>query len=335
MIKTNKTKPRVFSGVQPSGNLHLGNYLGAIRQFVELQEDHECIYCIVDMHAITVPQDPKGLREHVLDLASLYMAVGIDPRKSIIFVQSDVPGHAELNWILTCNSYTGELSRMTQFKSKSHGKESSPTGLFCYPVLMAADILLYDTDIVPVGNDQKQHIELCRDIATRVNNTIKETFVVPEGRFMKAGARIMALDDPTQKMSKSATNIHSTISLLDQPNKIKKSIMKATTDSDGEIRFDVENKPGVSNLMTIYSVLSGESMADIETSYRGKGYGDFKKDLVGVVQESLAPIQARYEEIRHSEQLIRDLKDGAERAGAIAEVVMKRVKDTFGLGLGM
>lgn len=333
MLNTNKTKPRVFSGVQPSGNLHLGNYLGAIKQFSELQDNHECIYCIVDMHAITVPQDPIELHNRILDLAALYMSVGIDPKKSIIFVQSDVPGHAELNWILTCNSYTGEMSRMTQFKSKSQNKESAPAGLFCYPVLMAADILLYDTDIVPVGNDQKQHIELCRDIATRVNNTRGETFVVPEGRYMKAGARIMALDNPTTKMSKSATNIHSTISLLDSPNKIKKSIMKATTDSEGEIRYDVENKPGVSNLMTIYSVLSGESLSDIESSFRGKGYGDFKKELVGVVQEALTPIQTRYEDLRHSQELITELRQGAEKANAIAEGVMKRVKNQFGLGV--
>lgn len=333
MLETNKTKPRVFSGVQPSGNLHLGNYLGAIKQFAELQDDHESIYCIVDMHAITVPQDPIALHNRILDLAALYIAVGIDPKKSIIFVQSDVPGHAELNWILTCSSYTGELSRMTQFKSKSQNKESAPAGLFCYPILMAADILLYDTDIVPVGNDQKQHIELCRDIATRVNNTRGETFVIPEGRYMKDGARIMSLEDPTQKMSKSATNIHSTISLLDSPNKIRKSIMKATTDSEGEIRFDVENKPGVSNLMTIYSVLSGESMSDIESSFRGKGYGDFKKELVGVVQNSLAPIQSRYNELRNSDELISQLKLGAEKANAIADVVMKRVKNKFGLGL--
>ncbi|MEE0514090.1 MAG: tryptophan--tRNA ligase [Emergencia sp.] len=324
---------RVFSGVQPTGNIHLGNYLGALRQFVELQDDHECIYCIVDMHAITVPQDPKVLREHILDVASLYLAVGVDPKKSIVFVQSDVPQHAELSWVLTCNSYTGELSRMTQFKSKSQNKESAPTGLFTYPVLMAADILLYDTEVVPVGNDQKQHIELCRDIATRINNTRKKTFVVPEGRFLKEGARIMALDDPTQKMSKSAENIHSRISLLDEPSKIKKSIMKATTDSEGVVRFDVENKPGISNLMNIYSVLSGKSLDEIEEAYAGKGYGDFKKDLVVIVTDALAPIKARYEEIRHSDELLEILKDGAERARAIAGPVMQRVKDNFGLGL--
>jgi len=324
---------RVFSGVQPTGNIHLGNYLGALRQFVELQDDHECIYCIVDMHAITVPQDPKVLKEHILDVAALYLAVGVDPKKSIVFVQSDVPGHAELSWVLTCNSYTGELSRMTQFKAKSHNKESAPTGLFTYPVLMAADILLYDTDIVPVGNDQKQHIELCRDIANRINNTRKKTFVVPDGRFLKEGARIMALDDPTQKMSKSAENIHSRISLLDDPAKIKKSIMKATTDSEGVIRFDVENKPGISNLMNIYSVLAGVPLEQIEKDYEGKGYGDFKKDLVEIVVNALAPIRERYEEIRHSDELIEILKDGAVRANAISEKTMARVKKNFGLGL--
>lgn len=323
---------RVFSGVQPTGNIHLGNYLGALKQFVELQEDHECIYCIVDMHAITVPQDPKELREHILDVAALYLAVGVDPEKSIVFVQSDVPGHAELNWVLTCNSYTGELSRMTQFKDKSRGKESAPTGLFTYPVLMAADILLYDTDVVPVGNDQKQHIELTRDIAQRINNKYKKTFVVPEGRFMKAGARIMSLDDPTSKMSKSNENIHSRISLLDPPNKIKKSIMRATTDSDGIIKFDPENKPGVSNLLNIYSVLSGISIEDLEKKYEGCGYGDFKKDLVEVTVNALAPIQERYNEIRNSEELIRILEDGAKKADAIAQRTMKRVKDKFGLG---
>ena len=325
---------RVFSGVQPTGNIHLGNYLGALKQFVELQDDHECIYCIVDEHAITVPQDPKALREHILDVAALYLAVGVDPKKSIVFVQSDVPGHAELGWVLCCNSSTGELSRMTQFKDKSKNKESAPTGLFTYPVLMAADILLYDTDIVPVGNDQKQHIELCRDLAIRINNKYKKTFVVPEGRFMKAGARVMALDDPTKKMSKSAENIHSRISLLDEPSKIKKSIMKATTDSEGVVKFDIENKPGISNLLSIYSALSGKSIEELEAMYEGKGYGDFKKDLVEVTVEALAPIKARYEEIRDSDELIEILTDGAARADAIAKKTMARVKDNFGLGLG-
>ena len=325
---------RVFSGVQPTGNIHLGNYLGALKQFVELQEENECIYCIVDEHAITVPQDPKELKKHILDVAALYLAVGVDPKKSIVFVQSQVSGHAELGWILNCCANTGELFRMTQFKAKSQGKESVGAGLLTYPVLMAADILLDDTDIVPVGNDQKQHIELTRDLAIRVNHFYGEkTFVVPDGRFMKAGARIMALDDPTQKMSKSAENIHSRISLLDDQNKIKKSIMKATTDSDGEVRFDIENKPGVSNLLSIYSVLSGIAIPDLEKKYEGCGYGDFKKDLVQVTQEALAPIQERYNDIRNSSELIDILNDGAERADAIAQVTLKRVRKAFGLGL--
>lgn len=324
---------RVFSGVQPTGNLHIGNYLGALKQFVDLQNDNECIYCVVDMHSITVPQDPKELKKHTLDIAALYMAVGLDPKKSIIFAQSMVPGHAELNWVLTCNSYTGELSRMTQYKQKSKGEESAPTGLFMYPVLMAADILLYDTDIVPVGNDQKQHIELARDIATRINNKYGKTFVVPEGKFMKAGARVMAMDDPTSKMSKSAPNEMSRISLLDEPSKIKKAIMRATTDSEGIVRFDIENKPGVSNLLSIYSAFSGKSIEQLEKDYEGQGYGALKKDLVEVTVDALAPIKANFNEIRESQELIDIMKDGAERANAIATPVMNRVKERFGLGL--
>ncbi len=324
---------RVFSGVQPTGNIHLGNYLGALSQFVELQEEYQCLYCIVDLHAITVPQDPKELRKHILDVAALYLAVGVDPEKSIVFVQSDVPGHSELGWILTCSSYTGELSRMTQFKAKSQNKASAPAGLFTYPVLMAADILLYDTDVVPVGTDQKQHIELCRDLAIRVNNTRKKTFVVPEGRYLKAGARIMSLDDPSKKMSKSAENIHSRISLLDEPSKIKKSIMKATTDSEGIIRFDKDEKPGLSNLINIYSALSDKTIDEIIAMYEGKGYGDFKKDLVEITVDALTPIKERFDEIRSSQELIDILEDGAEKANSIAEKTMARVKDNFGLGL--
>ena len=324
---------RVFSGVQPTGNIHLGNYLGALKQFVELQEDNECIYCIVDEHAITVPQDPKELKKHILDVAALYLAVGLDPKKSIIFVQSQVSGHAELGWILTCCANTGELFRMTQFKAKSQGKESVGAGLLTYPTLMAADILLYDTDVVPVGNDQKQHIELTRDLAIRVNHHYGKTFVVPDGRFMKEGARIMALDDPTSKMSKSAENIHSRISLLDEPSKIKKSIMKATTDSDGIVKFDAENKPGISNLLNIYSALSEKTVAELETMYEGKGYGDFKKDLVEVTIDALAPIKQRYQEIRESKELSEILNDGAQKADAIAQETMKRVRKNFGLGI--
>ena len=325
---------RVFSGVQPTGNLHLGNYLGAVKQFADLQtEDNECIYCVVDEHSITVPQDPQLLRQHIKDIAAIYIAAGVDPKKSIVFVQSEVSGHAELGWILMCNAYTGELSRMTQFKDKAKGKESAPAGLFAYPVLMAADILLYDTDIVPVGSDQKQHIELARDLAIRVNGKYGEdTFVVPDGRFMKSGARVMSLDDPTSKMSKSNPNALSRIEILADASKIKKAIMKATTDSEGLIRYDIEAKPGVSNLLSIYSVLSGKSIADLEKDYEGHGYGDLKKDLVEVTVDALRPIQEKFEEIRNSEELDCALSDGAERANAIAEQTMKRVRDHFGLG---
>lgn len=324
---------RVFSGVQPTGNIHLGNYLGALKQFVKFQENDECIYCIVDLHSITVPQDPKALRQHILDVAALYIAIGVDAKKSTVFVQSDVPGHAELSWILTCNSYTGELSRMTQFKDKNRGRESAPTGLFTYPVLMAADILLYDTNIVPVGNDQKQHIELCRDIAIRINNKYEGTFVVPEGSFLKEGARVMSLDDPTKKMSKSVENPLSRISLLDEPATIKKAIMKATTDSEGSVRFDIENKPGISNLLSIYSAISGKTIEQLEKDYEGQGYGNFKKDLVEVVVDALAPIRENFEQIRYTDELVRDLKAGGEAANEIACKTLTRVKDKFGLGL--
>ena len=323
----------VFSGVQPTGNIHIGNYLGALKQFVELQDDNECFYCIVDEHAITVPQDPKELKKHILDVAALYIAIGVDPKKSVVFVQSQVPAHAELGWILTCVSNTGELFRMTQFKAKSHGQESVGTGLLTYPALMAADILLYDTDIVPVGNDQKQHIELTRDLAIRVNNRYGKTFVVPDGRFLKTGARIMALDDPTAKMSKSAVNEMSRISLLDEPSKIKKAIMRATTDSEGSVRFDIENKPGISNLLSIYSAFSGTPIEELERQYEGHGYGDFKKDLVEITVNALTPIRERFQEIRYSQELVDSLKDGAARADAIAVKTMERVRDRLGMGI--
>ncbi len=327
-------KKRVFSGIQPTGNIHIGNYLGALKQFVELQEDNDCVYCIVDHHSITVPQDPTKLRQNIKNVAALYLAVGVDPEKSIIFVQSDVPGHTELSWILTCCSYTGELSRMTQFKQKSKERESAPTGLFMYPVLMASDILLYDTNIVPVGDDQKQHIELTRDLAVRINGKYgKDTLVVPEGKYMKSGARVMALDEPTNKMSKSAENEYSRISLLDTPAKIKKAIMRATTDSDGEIRFDIENKPGISNLLSIYSAFSDKLIDDIVNDYKGSGYGAFKKDLVEVVVDAVTPIQKRYQEVMESGELEGILKKGAERANEVAVKTLARVKNNFGLGL--
>ena len=323
-------KKRVFSGVQPTGNIHLGNYIGALKQFVDLQEEMECIYCIVDMHSITVPQDPVLLKETTLDVAALYLAVGIDPKKATIFIQSTVPQHAELTWILTCHSYMGELSRMTQFKDKGKGSDSAGTGLFTYPLLMASDILLYDAHLVPVGNDQKQHIEMTRDLAIRFNNRYGDTFVVPDYKGMEVGARIMALDDPLSKMSKSAENVHSRISLLDSPDKVKKSIMKATTDSDGLIRHDVNEKPGVSNLMSIYSSFSGKSFSELEVQYEGAGYGQFKKDLVELINVSLEPIQKKYEEKRNSEELLGILREGKEKARFIAEATVGRVKDKVG-----
>ncbi|MFT9497457.1 tryptophan--tRNA ligase [Anaerosolibacter sp.] len=324
---------RVFSGVQPTGNIHIGNYLGAMKQFVDLQEEMDCFFCVVDLHSVTLPQDPKNIYSHTLDVASLYMAIGIDPNKSTIFVQSHVPAHAELGWLLQCNSYMGELNRMTQFKDKSKGSESVPVGLYTYPTLMAADILLYDTHIVPVGNDQKQHIELSRDIAIRFNNRFGETFVVPEPQIKESGARIMALDDPNKKMSKSAENPLSRITLMDSPDQLKKAIMKATTDSEGQIRFDWENKPGVSNLLTIYSEFSGISIPELEQKYEGLGYGTLKKDLVEVVSSSLSSIQQRYNEIRNSDEIRLVLKEGAEKAEQVANQTLRRVKEKMGFVL--
>ena len=323
-------KKRVFSGVQPTGNIHLGNYIGALKQFVNLQDEMDCVYCIVDMHSITVPQDPKQLRETTLDVAALYLAVGLDPKKSIIFVQSTVPQHAELSWILTCNAYMGELGRMTQFKDKGKGSDSAGAGLFTYPILMAADILLYKAHLVPVGNDQKQHIEITRDLANRFNHKYGDTFVIPDYKGIEVGARIMALDDPLKKMSKSAENIHSRISLLDSPDKVKKSIMKATTDSEGVIRLDWENKPGVSNLLTIYSAFTDRKIDDIVGQYESAGYGQLKKDLVEIINEGLTPIRKAFEEKRNSEELMDILKDGRERASEIAEQTMKEVRDKVG-----
>ncbi|MCT4594644.1 MAG: tryptophan--tRNA ligase [Anaeromicrobium sp.] len=321
---------RVFSGVQPTGNITIGNYLGAIKQFVTYQEDNDAFYCVVDLHSITLPQDPKELHKNSLSVAAMYMAVGLDPNKCTIFLQSSVKEHAELGWFLQCMSSTGELSRMTQFKDKSRGDESAPTGLFTYPTLMAADILLYDTNYVPVGNDQKQHLELTRDLAMRFNNRFGETFVVPEYKEQKVGSRIMSLDDPTSKMSKSNPNEHSRICLLDSPNKVKKSLMRSTTDSDMEVRFDPENKAGVSNLLTIYSAFSGLSVKDLEKKYEGVGYGTFKKELVVVVNDSLAQIQDRYNKIIDSPELLDILKTGADRARQVASVTMDRVKKNMG-----
>ncbi len=320
---------RVFSGVQPTGQIHLGNYI-TMRNFIKQQDDKDCFYCVVDLHSVTVPQDPAELRKNSLELAALYMAIGLDPSKVTLFLQSQVSAHAELAWLLQCNSYMGELNRMTQFKDKSAAHKAVPTGLFTYPVLMAADILLYDTNYVPVGNDQKQHLELTRDIAQRFNNKYGETFVVPEPLISKQGARIMSLDDPTAKMSKSNPNVHSKITLLEPANKIKKSIMKSTTDSDMEVRYDEENKAGVANLLTIYSQLGNVSIEDLEAKYKGVGYGTFKKELVEVVNDALLPIQQRHQEILASGEVEEVLKKGAERATEISQDVLNRVKDKMG-----
>ena len=323
---------RVFSGIQPSGQITLGNYLGAMRQFVALQEQAEAYYCIVDLHAITVPQDPRELSERILDLAALYIAVGLDPGRSTLFVQSDVSAHAELGWILQCVVHMGELSRMTQFKEKAEGKESVLAGLFTYPALMAADILLYQTHLVPVGEDQKQHLELARDAAQRFNARFGETFTVPDVMMLAQGARIMSLDDPAKKMSKSNPNPQSRIELLDGPDEIRRKVSRAVTDSGREIRYDPEQKAAVSNLLTIYALTAGESVSAIAERYRDRGYGDFKKDLAEAIVAHLEPIQRRYREVRAGAELTAILRDGAARARAAAEATMRRVRAAVGLG---
>jgi len=322
---------RVFSGVQPTGQIHLGNYV-TMKHFVKQQEDKDCFYCVVNMHSITIPQDPDELKKRTIELAALYLAIGLDPKKITLFLQSQVSAHAELAWILNCFSYMGELNRMTQFKEKSEGKSTVSTGLFTYPVLMAADILLYDTNYVPVGNDQKQHLELTRDIATRFNNKFGETFVIPEPMIAKLedGARIMSLDNPTQKMSKSNPNALSKITLLDTSSKIKKSIMKATTDSDGIIAYDLDNKAGVSNLLTLYAQFSEYTIDDLVKKYDGQGYGTLKKDLVEVVQAEIDKVQTSYQRILNDGVVYDVLKEGREHATEIANGVLDRVKQKVG-----
>ncbi len=321
---------RIFSGVQPTGQIHLGNFV-TMKRHVAAQDDFSCIYCVVDMHSITVPQDPEELRKHSRDLAALYIAMGLNPEKATLFIQSQVSAHAELAWLLQCNCYMGELSRMTQFKDKSAGQAAVTTGLFTYPVLMAADILVYDTDCVPVGDDQKQHIELTRDIAIRFNNRFGDTFIVPDPMIAEQGARIMSLDDPGKKMSKSNPNPLSKICVLDSPEQIKKALMKSTTDSEGNVRYDFENKPGVSNLLEIHHLLSGVSISELEERYLGTGYGQFKKDLVEITVEALRPVQDRYHQITQSGEIDDILKAGAEKARHYADGVVRRVKDKLGM----
>ncbi|GAE31246.1 tryptophan--tRNA ligase [Alkalihalobacillus hemicellulosilyticus] len=322
----------VFSGIQPSGTLTLGNYLGAMKHFVDMQEDYNCYFCIVDQHAITVPQDRLQLRKNIKSLAALYLAVGIDHHKSTLFIQSEVPAHAQLGWIMQCVSYIGELERMTQFKDKSEGKEAVSSALLTYPPLMAADILLYQTDIVPVGEDQKQHLELTRDLAERFNKKHNDIFTIPEVKIPKVGARIMSLNDPYKKMSKSNPNPKSYISMLDDEATITKKIKSAVTDTEGTIRFDRETKPAVSNLLTIYSLCTGIEISELEATYHGKGYGEFKSDLAAAVVQALKPIQDRYYELVHSDELDDILDHGAEKANKVATKMVKKAERAMGLG---
>lgn len=325
------SKKKIFSGIQPSGFLTLGNYIGALRQFVELQDEGDCTFCVVDLHALTVPQDPVALRQNVRSVAALFLAVGIDPNKSTLMVQSHVKEHAELGWLMQCVSYMGEMERMTQFKDKSKGKEVVNTSLLTYPALMAADILLYDATHVPVGEDQKQHLELTRDIAQRFNNRFGETFIVPEPMIPKVGGRVMSLDDPSKKMSKSNPSEASYIALLDEPSKIVKKVKRAVTDSENEIRFDPANKPAISNLLTIYSLCANISVEDLVSRYQGVGYGTFKSDVADAVVALLEPIQSRYRELIDSEELDRILLSGAEQASDYATKKMIDVKEKMGL----
>lgn len=321
---------RVLSGIQPSGQLTLGNYIGALQNFVKLQHEHECYFMVVDLHAITVPQDPQDLLEQTKSVAALFIAAGIDPEKSAVYLQSHVPAHPELGWLLTTMTYMGELERMTQFKDKAAGKESVGAGLFVYPTLMAADILIYNADMVPVGDDQKQHLELTRDLANRFNSRYGETFVVPEPYIPKIGARIMSLDDASKKMSKSNPNPGSYIALLDEPDVIRKKISRAVTDSGREVKFDPAAKPEISNLISIYAHCAGIGVEEVERRYEGQGYGPFKKDLAEHVVSVLEPLQARYREIRSSGEIGRVLAEGAARASEAAGKTLALVKERMG-----
>ena len=327
-------KKIVFSGIQPSGEPTIGNYIGAVRNWVDIQneQDYDCIYCVVDMHAITIPQVPKDLRKHTLEVLSLLMATGIDPEKSTLFIQSHVPAHSELTWVLNTITYMGQLNRMTQFKDKSKRFEdhSINSGLFTYPVLMAADILLYQADYVPVGEDQKQHLELSRDLAERFNNRYSDTFKVPEPLIKKEGARIMSLQDPESKMSKSDTDENGFILLLDDPDAIRRKIKRSVTDSEGKVAYNEEQK-GIKNLLTIYSAFTKEDIDRIVNRYDGKGYGVFKEDLAEVIVEGLKPIQDRYHDlINNKDYLEKVYKAGAEKAEYKAMKTLRKVYKKVG-----
>ena len=327
-------KPVVLSGCQPSGQLTLGNYMGALKQWVSMQDDHDCLYMIVDLHAITVRQDPKQLAEACLDGLSLYLACGIDPQKSTLFLQSHVPEHAQLSWVLNCYAQMGELNRMTQFKDKSAKNENNiNVGLYSYPVLQAADILLYQADKVPVGEDQKQHLELTRDIATRVNNLYGDVFRLPDPYIPDFGARIMSLQEPEKKMSKSDNNPNNFIGLLEDPKKLAKKIKRAVTDSDEQanIYFNPTEKPGVSNLLTLLSLATGKSIKELEPEYTDKMYGHLKGDVADAVVALLEPIQARYAEIHADRAYLDDvMRQGADKASARAAETLAKVYKAVG-----
>lgn len=323
-------KKRIFSGAQPTGQLHIGNYLGALKNWVALQDEYEAYYCIVNLHAITLPQDPKTLRQKTLDLARIYLAAGVDPERSTIFIQSDVPEHAELTWILSCIARMGELERMTQFKDKGKGNtERAGVGLFTYPVLMAADILLYQTDLVPVGQDQKQHLELSRDLAERFNRDYGETFKLPDPYIPPVGASIKSLQDPAKKMSKSDENHNGSIFLLDDADAVTKKIKRAVTDSGTEITFD-ETRPAITNLLTIYQILTGKTSDECVEHFAGKGYGHFKTELAETVVEFLRPFQERVKQF-DDDSLLSILKPGAEKARSIASETLKNVYTKMGI----
>ncbi|MFA5675774.1 MAG: tryptophan--tRNA ligase [Christensenellales bacterium] len=321
----------IFSGVQPSGVLTIGNYLGAIKNWVKLQDEYNCYYCVVDMHALTVRQDAANLRKRCLDTISMLLASGLDPEKNTIYFQSHVPCHTELMWVLSCYTYMGELSRMTQFKEKSDKhSDNINAGLYTYPVLMAADILLFGSHLVPVGADQKQHLEITRDIAQRFNNIYGEVFIVPEPYIPKAGARIMSLSEPTLKMSKSDDNENAYISLLDTPEAIMRKFKRAVTDSDGEIRF-AEEKPGVSNLISIYSAVTGSGISQIESEFSGRGYGALKERAAEAVIEDIAPLQRRFAQIRSDKDYLNGvIKNSAQRAFGAAAKMMRKVYKKIG-----
>ena len=324
---------RVFSGIQPSGTSHLGTYLGALKNWVSVQEEYESYFCIVDLHALTVPQNPKVLRANVREMAAIFIAVGLDPERAVIFRQSRVSEHTELGWLLNCIARVGELSRMTQFKDKSQrgGAESASVGLYAYPVLQAADILLYNAHLVPVGEDQRQHLELSRTLARRFNGLYGETFAVPEPMILETGARVMALDEPTQKMSKSAPTPAGYIALLDEPDVIRRKIRRAKTDSGTEV-MATPDKPALTNLLGIYAGLTNRSVPEIEDQYRGKGYGDFKKDLAEVVVESLSPIRERTLELLDDpRELDEVLEAGAEKARGVARSTLHDAWAKLGL----